>query len=83
VTVRSQVRRPGAQPVTVEYEMQKTAAAGWKVYDLRIEGISLMSTYRTAFADEVRANGVDGLIRALSGKNRHGAPKPVSRASYP
>lgn len=82
VTVRSQVKRPGAQPVAVEYEMQKTAA-GWKVYDLRIEGISLMSTYRTAFADEVRTNGVDGLIRTLSGKNRRGAPKPVSHASHP
>jgi len=84
VTVRSQVKRPGAQPVAVEYEMQKSAS-GWKVYDLRIEGISLMSTYRTAFADEVRTNGVDGLIRTLSGmnQNRHATPKPVSRASYP
>jgi phospholipid transport system substrate-binding protein len=80
VTVRSQVKRPGAQPIAVEYEMQKTAA-GWKVYDLRIEGISLMTTYRTAFADEVRTNGVDGLIRTLSGKNRHGASKPISHAS--
>lgn len=72
-----------ATPAQREYEMRKSAT-GWKVYDLRIEGISLMSTYRTAFADEVRANGVDGLIRTLSGKNRHGAPKqPVSRASYP
>jgi phospholipid transport system substrate-binding protein len=83
VTVRSQVKRPGEQPVVIEYEMQKTADT-WKIYDLRIEGISLMSTYRTAFADEVRTNGVDGLIRTLSGKNRPGASKPkpvVSRAS--
>jgi phospholipid transport system substrate-binding protein len=85
VTVRSQVKRPGEPPVAIEYEMQKTAG-GWKVYDLRIEGISLMSTYRAAFADEVRTNGVDGLIRTLSGKNGHGASKPkpvVFRASPP
>jgi phospholipid transport system substrate-binding protein len=84
-TVRSQVKRPGEQPVAIEYEMQKTAGS-WKIYDLRIDGISLMSTYRTAFADEVRTNGVDGLIRTLSGKNRPGASKPkpvVSRASHP
>ncbi len=71
VTVRSQVKRPGEQPVSFEYEMEKTPT-GWKVYDLRIEGISLMGTYRTAFADEVRNNGVEGLIRTLSGKNGRG-----------
>jgi len=80
VTVRSQVKRPGAPPAAIEYEMEKIAS-GWKVYDLRIEGISLMSTYRTAFAEEVRANGVDGLIRTLSGKNRRGPPKPVSASA--
>jgi phospholipid transport system substrate-binding protein len=47
------------------------------VYDLRIEGISLMATYRTAFADEVRNRGVDGLIRTLSGKN---VPHPSKAA---
>lgn len=80
VTVYSQVRRPGEQTVSIEYEMEKTAS-GWKVYDLRVEGISLMATYRTAFADEVRANGVDGLIRTLSGKNRPSISKAASRSS--
>jgi|SRR6266850_1248736 len=79
VTVRSQVRQPGAQPVGVEYEMERTET-GWKVFDVRIEGISLMGTFRTAFADEVRNHGVDGLIRTLSDKNRRGDLKPVSRA---
>jgi len=79
VTVRSRVKRPGEQPVSFEYEMEKTAT-GWKVYDLRIEGISLMSTYRTAFADEVRNNGVDGLIQTLAGKNRRGNSKSASRS---
>ena len=79
VTVRARVKRPGEQPVSFEYGMEKTLT-GWKVYDLRIEGISLMSTYRTAFADEVRNNGVDGLILTLSGKNRPGDSKAASRS---
>jgi len=78
VTVRSQVKRPGEQPATIEYEMEKTAS-GWKIFDLRIEGISLMGTYRTAFAEEVRNHGVDGLILTLSGKNRPGDSKAASR----
>jgi len=65
VTVRSQVRRPGTAPIGVEYEMEHSAA-GWKVYDVRIDGISLMASYRAAFADEVRNRGVDGLIRRIS-----------------
>jgi len=65
VTVRSQVRRPGTAPIGVDYEMER-GAAGWKVYDVRIDGISLMASYRAAFADEVRNRGVDGLIRTLA-----------------
>ena len=81
VTVHARVKRPGEQPVGFEYEMEKTAT-GWKVYDLRIEGISLMGTYRTAFADEVRTRGVDSLIRTLSGKNqnRPGDSKAAARS---
>jgi phospholipid transport system substrate-binding protein len=48
--------------------MAKTDS-GWKVYDVRISGISLAATYRSAFADEVRNNGVDGLIGLLARKN--------------
>jgi phospholipid transport system substrate-binding protein len=69
VTVRSRVRQAGAQPIVIEYDMEK-AAAGWKVFDVRIAGISLVATYRTAFADEVRNRGIDGLIDTLAGKNR-------------
>jgi len=66
-TVRSQVKRPGTAPTLVEYDMDRTAE-GWKVYDVRIEGISLMASYRTAFADEIRNRGVDGLIRTLASR---------------
>ena len=76
VTVRSQVRRSGAEPIAIEYDLEKTGAA-WKVFDIRVAGISLAATYRSAFAEEVRNHGIDGLISRLSSKNR-GALKPVS-----
>jgi phospholipid transport system substrate-binding protein len=66
-TVRSQVKRPGTAPTLVEYDMERTLE-GWKVYDVRIEGISLMASYRSAFADEIRNRGVDGLIRTLASR---------------
>jgi phospholipid transport system substrate-binding protein len=43
-------------------------ASGWKVYDVRVGGISLVATYRTSFAAEVRANGIEGLILRIEGK---------------
>jgi phospholipid transport system substrate-binding protein len=71
VTVRSQVRRSGAEPIAIEYDLEKTGAA-WKVFDIRVAGISLAATYRSVFAEEVRNHGIDGLISLLSSKN-HGA----------
>lgn len=67
-TVRSRVRQPGAEAVLIEYDMEKTAG-GWKVFDVRVAGISLVATYRTSFAEEIRNRGVDGLIAALEAKN--------------
>jgi phospholipid transport system substrate-binding protein len=69
VTVRSQVRQPGTQPIPIEYDLAKTGS-GWKVFDVRVAGISLVATYRTTFAEEVRNRGIEGLIGALSSKNR-------------
>ncbi|MSQ72052.1 MAG: ABC transporter substrate-binding protein [Betaproteobacteria bacterium] len=74
VTVKSEVKQAGAPPVTIDYEMEKTAA-GWKVYDVKVGGVSLVSTYRETFATEVRDRGVDGLIKALAAKNRQGDAK--------
>lgn len=68
VTVRSEVRQPGAQPVSIDYEMEKTPDS-WKVYDVTIGGVSLVTTYRETFAAEVREHGVDGLIKSLVSKN--------------
>jgi phospholipid transport system substrate-binding protein len=69
VTVHSRVKQPGAEAIVIEYDMEKSAA-GWKVFDVRISGISLVATYRTTFAEEVRNNGVDGLIALLTSKNQ-------------
>jgi phospholipid transport system substrate-binding protein len=69
VVVRSEVKQSGTEPVTLDYSMQKTAH-GWKVYDVAVGGVSLVTTYRDAFANEVRNAGVDGLIKSLAEKNR-------------
>ena len=68
-TVKSTVKQPGAEQMTLDYDMEKTAA-GWKVYDIKIGGISLITTYRSTFAETIRSGGVDGLIQSLAAKNR-------------
>ncbi|MEK6245692.1 MAG: ABC transporter substrate-binding protein [Pseudomonadota bacterium] len=69
VTVKSTVKQPGAERMTIDYDMEKTPA-GWKVYDIKVAGISLITTYRSTFAQIAREGGVDGLIQSLSAKNR-------------
>ena len=69
VTVQVRVLQSGAQPVDIDYDMEKTAQ-GWKCYDVRVAGISLVVNYRTEFANLVREGGVDGLIKALEAKNK-------------
>lgn len=68
VTVRSQVKQAGAEPVVIEYDLEKTGM-DWKVYDVRVAGISLVVTYRSSFSEEVRNRGIDGLISTLAAKN--------------
>jgi phospholipid transport system substrate-binding protein len=69
VTVNVRVMQSGAQPVTIDYDMEKRPT-GWKVWDVRVGGISLVANYRTEFDMLIRENGVDGLIKALQTKNR-------------
>lgn len=69
VTVKSTVKQPGAERMTIDYDMEKTTA-GWKIYDIKVAGISLITTYRSTFAQLIRDGGVDGLIKSLSAKNR-------------
>jgi len=74
VTVRSDVQQSGAERLTIDYDMEKTPA-GWKVYDIKIAGVSLVTTYRGTFASKVRDGGIEGLIKSLSDKNRQGGLK--------
>lgn len=70
VLVRSLVRQSGGgEPVQVDYGMEKTDT-GWKVYNVKIGGISLVESYRSTFNTEIQKNGMDGLIRTLREKNR-------------
>jgi phospholipid transport system substrate-binding protein len=70
VTVKSDVKPSGGgQPVDIDYEMEKTPA-GWKIYDVKVGGVSLVTTYRDTFASEIRERGIDGLIKSLAAKNR-------------
>jgi len=68
VTVKTLIVKPGAQPVAVDYEMEKLAD-GWKAFDLSVEGASLVTTYRGTFSDQVQQSGIDGLVKMLVDKN--------------
>jgi phospholipid transport system substrate-binding protein len=68
VTVNVRVLQSGQQPVTIDYDMEKRPS-GWKVWDVRVGGISLVANYRTEFDNVVRDKGVDGLLKALQSKN--------------
>lgn len=69
VTVRSEVRTPDGQRFKVDYRMHNKDK-GWKVYDISVDGVSLVSTYRSSFATEIRRVGLDGLLTNLVDKNQ-------------
>jgi phospholipid transport system substrate-binding protein len=68
VTVKTEVKQPGAKPVALDYDLTKTAD-GWKVYDIYVAGVSLVANYRDSFGQEIKASGIDGLIKSLHEKN--------------
>ena len=68
VTVRVRIVQSGAQPISIDYGMERTSS-GWKAYDVSVGGVSLVANYRTEFGNLVRAKGIDGLIRDLHAKN--------------
>lgn len=70
VTVKTVVKDPGKQPLAVDYHMEKSAD-GWKVYDVVVENLSLVTNYRGTFSTEVARSGIDGLIKVLEEKNRN------------
>lgn len=69
VTVRTSVRQAGAQPIDIDYSLEKNGA-DWKVYDVVVAGVSLVTNYRGSFAQEVQKGGIDGLIASLDAKNK-------------
>ena len=73
VVVRSEVRGRG-DPIQLDYRLEKTPN-GWKIYDLNVLGVWLVETYRTQFAQEISAKGIDGLIAALVQRNKSNTAK--------
>lgn len=69
VVVKTEVVQPGGRPIQLDYSVEKQNE-GWKVYDVVVAGVSLVTNYRETFNQEVRANGVDGLLQMLVNKNK-------------
>lgn len=78
VRVRTDIRQPGGKNIELDYYLEK-GAGGWKVYDIEVGGISLVTNYRESFAAEVRNAGIDGLIRTLQTKNKSGEAASVKK----
>ena len=69
-SVKTSIVQSGGQPIAVNYTLEKQVDATWKVYDIVIEGVSLVTNYRGQFAQEIRQNGLDSLIKKLADKNK-------------
>ena len=76
VVVRTEVKGRG-EPIQLDYRLEKTPGqgAGWKIYNLNVLGVWLVETYRSQFAQEINAKGIDGLISALAERNKSNAKK--------
>ena len=76
VLVRTEVRGRG-EPIQLDYRLEKTPGqgAGWKIYNLNVLGAWLVETYRSQFAQEINARGIDGLIGTLSARNKSNAAR--------
>jgi phospholipid transport system substrate-binding protein len=70
VRVRTEIRQTsGGKPIPMDYFLEKSGSS-WRVYDIEVSGISLVTTYRESFASEVRSGGIDALISSLQAKNK-------------
>jgi phospholipid transport system substrate-binding protein len=79
VRVRTEIKQSGAgKNIELDYYLEKTSG-GWKVYDIEVGGISLVTNYRESFASEVRNNGIDGLVKSLQAKNKSGEATSVKK----
>ena len=80
-TVRTAVIQQGGPPIPIDYAMEKQDA-GWKVYDVVVDGVSLVTTYRGSFNDQIQKGGIDGLVKTLQERNRSPEP-PKAPAGAP
>jgi phospholipid transport system substrate-binding protein len=69
VTVNTEVSKPGAPPIPIDYRMEKQDS-GWKVYDVVVDNVSMVTVYRGSFNSEVRKGGINGLLATLSSRNQ-------------
>lgn len=67
-TVRTLINQRGGPPIPMDYRMEKTTG-GWKVFDVTVEGVSIVTNYRSTFATEVSRGGIEGLIKTISDQN--------------
>jgi phospholipid transport system substrate-binding protein len=76
VVVRSEIRG-GNEPLSLDYRLEKSADApgGWKIYNFNLLGVWLVDNYRTQFAQEINAKGIDGLIATLAERNKANSRK--------
>ena len=79
VVVRTAVLQPGGPPIPIDYAMEK-GDSGWKVYDVVIDGVSLVTTYRGSFNDQIQKGGIDGLVKTLAERNRGPQPAAAPKA---
>lgn len=74
VVVKTLIVKPGVKPIDVNFSLEK-GPESWKVFDVTMAGVSMITNYRESFTQEIRANGIDGLIKMLADKNRQSAQK--------
>lgn len=74
VTVRSEIEQPGSFPIPIDYRLHQKSDE-WKVFDIVIDGVSLVTNYRSSFAREIRQSNIDGLIKILAKRNKQAQKK--------
>ena len=74
VVIKTNVIQPGGQPIPIDYSLEKSKD-GWKVFDVLIDGVSLVTNYRSSFNSEIQKSGIDGLIKSLGERNAKNAAK--------
>lgn len=74
VIVKTLINQPGGQPIPIDYSVEKIGT-GWKVFDVLIDGVSLVTNYRSSFNTEIQKNGIDGLVKSLTERNLKNAAK--------